>query len=215
MRLRFILKEVMMICTLSTSPSHRVAALISGSTSTHASTFVLFLNTATGGAFPLFRRVTSIDRKLLLEAVQNPKQAPRFPLVNQPSHSEVSSEVSSQDFGTAVSKSDIPFVNETSFCEVPLQPGVAMLPGTAAPSVSELHKRITEELEKCSSLLYCCHDVQTLVEARSLLQATFRPGMAHTDVSRITQPQFVSRVAHDCFFGVENNINVNSETHKW
>ncbi|KAL3204121.1 hypothetical protein MRX96_001102 [Rhipicephalus microplus] len=93
-----------------------------------------------------------------------------IPLVNQPSHSEVSS----QDFGTAVSKSDIPFVNETSFCEVPLQPGVAMLPGTAAPSVSELHKRITEELEKCSSLLYCCHDVQTLVEARSLLQATFR-----------------------------------------
>ncbi|KAL3187581.1 hypothetical protein MRX96_025078 [Rhipicephalus microplus] len=49
-----------------------------------------------------------------------------------------------------------------------------MLPGTVAPSVSELHKSVTEELEKCSSLLYCCHDVQTLVEARSLLQATFR-----------------------------------------
>lgn len=93
-----------------------------------------------------------------------------IPLVNQPSPSEVSS----QDLGTAASESDIPFVNETSFCEVPLQPGVAMLPGTAAPSVSELHKSITEELEKCSSLLYCCHDVQTLVEARGLLQATFR-----------------------------------------
>ncbi|KAH7955256.1 hypothetical protein HPB51_028142 [Rhipicephalus microplus] len=93
-----------------------------------------------------------------------------IPLVNQPSPSEVSS----QDLGTAVSESDIPFVNETSFCEVPVQPGVTMLPGTAALSVSELHKSITEELEKCSSLLYCCHDVQTLVEARGLLQATFR-----------------------------------------
>ncbi|KAH8009501.1 hypothetical protein MRX96_039606 [Rhipicephalus microplus] len=93
-----------------------------------------------------------------------------IPLVNQPSLSEVSS----QDLGTAASESYIPFVNETSFCEVPLQPGVAMLLGTAAPSVSELHKCITEELEKCSSLLYCCHDVQTLVEARGLLQATFR-----------------------------------------
>ncbi|KAL3193842.1 hypothetical protein MRX96_000130 [Rhipicephalus microplus] len=93
-----------------------------------------------------------------------------IPLVNQPSPSEVSS----QDLGTAASESDIPFVNETSFCEVPLQPGVTMFPGTAALSVSELHKSITEELEKCSSLIYCCHDVQTLVEARGSLQATFR-----------------------------------------
>ncbi|XP_037578870.1 uncharacterized protein LOC119461590 [Dermacentor silvarum] len=93
-----------------------------------------------------------------------------IPLVNEPSPSEVSS----QALGTAVSEPDIPFVNEPSFCQVPLQPVVAMVPRTAAPSVSELHKRITEELEKCSSLLYCCHDVQTLSEARGLLQVAFR-----------------------------------------
>ncbi|KAH8028668.1 hypothetical protein HPB51_018071 [Rhipicephalus microplus] len=34
--------------------------------------------------FSLFRRVTSIDRKLLLKAVRNPKQVPRFPLSISP-----------------------------------------------------------------------------------------------------------------------------------
>ncbi|KAL3193881.1 hypothetical protein MRX96_000166 [Rhipicephalus microplus] len=108
--------------------------------------------------------------QITLESCPESETSSEIPLVNQPSPSEVSS----QDLGTATSESDIPFVNETSFCEVPLQPGVSMLPGAAAPSVSELHKSITEELEKCSFLLYCCHDVQALVEARGLLQATFR-----------------------------------------
>ncbi|KAL3182944.1 hypothetical protein MRX96_006740 [Rhipicephalus microplus] len=65
--------------------------------------------------------------------------------------------------------SEIPLVNQPSPSEVSSQDLVKQ-----PPSVSELHKSITEELEKCSSLLYCCHDVQTLVEARGLLQATFR-----------------------------------------
>ncbi|KAL3197487.1 hypothetical protein MRX96_044889 [Rhipicephalus microplus] len=43
-----------------------------------------FLSTATVGAFPLFRRVTSVDRKLLLEAVQNPKQVSSIPLSISP-----------------------------------------------------------------------------------------------------------------------------------
>ncbi|XP_049275674.1 uncharacterized protein LOC125756178 [Rhipicephalus sanguineus] len=93
-----------------------------------------------------------------------------IPLVNEPSPSEMSS----QPFGTAVSEPDIPFVNEPSICEVPSQPAIALVPRTVTPSLSELRKSITEEWEKCSSLLYCCHDVQTLSEARGLLQATFR-----------------------------------------
>ncbi|KAL3192630.1 hypothetical protein MRX96_058852 [Rhipicephalus microplus] len=64
--------------------------------------------------------------------------------------------------------SEIPLVNQPSPSEVSSQ-DLAW-----GCSVSELHKSITEELEKCSSLLYCCYDVQTLVEARGLLQATFR-----------------------------------------
>nr|XP_037285800.1 uncharacterized protein LOC119178669 isoform X6 [Rhipicephalus microplus] len=91
-------------------------------------------------------------------------------LVNEPS----SSEVSSQPLGTAVSKLDIPSVDEPSIGEVPSQPAISFVSAIAAPSLSELCKSITEEWEKCSSLLYCCCDVQALSEAKGLLQATFR-----------------------------------------
>ncbi|KAH8021970.1 hypothetical protein HPB51_019614 [Rhipicephalus microplus] len=130
-----------------------------------------------------------------------------IPLVNQPSPSEVSL----QDLGTAASESDIPFVTETSFCEVPLQPGVAMLPGSAAPSVSELHKSITEELEKCTSLLYCCHDVQTLrpckepaARGHSATSAPRQPTKRKAESSPSTYGKFWSTLRQNkyCFFSL-------------
>ncbi|KAL3188143.1 hypothetical protein MRX96_004138 [Rhipicephalus microplus] len=90
-----------------------------------------------------------------------------IPLVNQPSPSEVSL----QDLGTAASEYSS---MRPAFVKCLYSLGLLCFLVQQPPSVSELHKSITEELEKCSSLLYCCHDVQTLVEARGLLQATFR-----------------------------------------
>ncbi|KAL3229415.1 hypothetical protein MRX96_023600 [Rhipicephalus microplus] len=108
--------------------------------------------------------------QIILEAVQNPKQVPRFPLSISPAllkclHRILVQQHQSQTF---------PLSMRPAFVKCLYSLGLLCFLGQQPPSVSELHKSITEELEKCSSLLYCCHDVQTLVEARGLLQATFR-----------------------------------------
>lgn len=70
--------------------------------------------------------------------------------------------------------SDVSDVSELNPSEAPQQ---ALNPENEAlgnPTVSVLRKAIAEELEKCSSLLHHCHDVEALTETKQMFESAFR-----------------------------------------